>query len=193
MEIWQYNDVSELYHWGIKGMKWGVRRFQNEDGKLTQAGRLRYYRKSKNYDPKYGFSESDAVDYLKKSKGNKKEAEASVKKDAAKLRASNDQNAKIKKGAIAVGATIAVLGGLTLGGAGAATLAIGGAGYHYGVLPAAAAMTAKAVTALGLGSSASSAAVGAAFTHRVNKGHDRVDSIIKQNADLTIEHIRERK
>lgn len=32
----------ELSHHGIKGMKWGVRRFQNEDGSLTNAGRTRY-------------------------------------------------------------------------------------------------------------------------------------------------------
>lgn len=33
---------GELYHWGIKGMKWGVRRYQNKDGSLTKAGRKRY-------------------------------------------------------------------------------------------------------------------------------------------------------
>jgi len=33
---------NELYHHGIKGQKWGVRRFQNSDGSLTAAGKKRY-------------------------------------------------------------------------------------------------------------------------------------------------------
>lgn len=33
---------NELQHWGIKGMRWGVRRFQNKDGTLTKAGQRRY-------------------------------------------------------------------------------------------------------------------------------------------------------
>ena len=32
----------ELYHHGIKGMRWGIRRFQNKDGSLTSAGKKRY-------------------------------------------------------------------------------------------------------------------------------------------------------
>ena len=32
---------SYLAHYGIKGMKWGVRRYQNEDGSLTEAGKKR--------------------------------------------------------------------------------------------------------------------------------------------------------
>lgn len=43
--MWQYLSPStpnELYHYGILGMKWGVRRFQNKDGSLTKAGQLRY-------------------------------------------------------------------------------------------------------------------------------------------------------
>lgn len=34
-------DNNELIHWGIKGMKWGVRRYQNKDGTLTAAGKRR--------------------------------------------------------------------------------------------------------------------------------------------------------
>ena len=33
---------TTLTHWGVKGMKWGVRRYQNKDGSLTAAGKKRY-------------------------------------------------------------------------------------------------------------------------------------------------------
>lgn len=39
---------NELYHHGIKGQKWGVRRYQNEDGTYTNEGKERYFGKSSN-------------------------------------------------------------------------------------------------------------------------------------------------
>ena len=38
---------SQLYHHGILGMKWGVRRFQNKDGSLTSAGKRHLEQNSK--------------------------------------------------------------------------------------------------------------------------------------------------
>ena len=37
--MWKYNYSDELYHHGVLGMKWGIRRYQNKDGSLTPAGK----------------------------------------------------------------------------------------------------------------------------------------------------------
>lgn len=44
---------SYLTHYGVKGMHWGIRRYQNPDGTLTNAGKIRYKAldKSKDYIP----------------------------------------------------------------------------------------------------------------------------------------------
>lgn len=42
MATFYLNHESELYHHGILGMHWGIRRYQNKDGSLTPAGRKRY-------------------------------------------------------------------------------------------------------------------------------------------------------
>lgn len=45
-------DENYLAHHGIKGQKWGVRRFQNEDGTLTREGQLRYAKYLKDKEEK---------------------------------------------------------------------------------------------------------------------------------------------
>lgn len=59
-----------IRHWGIKGMKWGVRRYQNEDGTLTNAGKKRYDRdvrenKAKKKDNRIDVSNPDPNRWVK--------------------------------------------------------------------------------------------------------------------------------
>lgn len=44
---------SYLVHHGVKGMKWGVRRYQNKDGSLTPAGKKRVQEAGSLYFPAY--------------------------------------------------------------------------------------------------------------------------------------------
>lgn len=58
---------GELYHWGVKGMKWGVRRYQDKDGSLTAAGKKRYARDAREK----GYSKQDEDGTYYKTAGKK--------------------------------------------------------------------------------------------------------------------------
>lgn len=55
-------ESDHIVHFGIKGQKWGIRRFQNEDGTLTEEGKTRYGRQqedSKKWKPEDARNLSD--------------------------------------------------------------------------------------------------------------------------------------
>ena len=113
-----YLDYYRLYHHGIKGQKWGIRRFQNEDGTLTAEGRQRY-----EVDSSGRMSERGKAIYKMDHKGYKKDAklaaqEARRQERITKAKASSNVGATAKgvaKGAAAgLGVGGAVAGGLFL-------------------------------------------------------------------------------
>lgn len=56
------NGQAYLAHFGIKGMKWGIRRYQNPDGTLTQEG-INRYNKARQKQQKKFYKAAAASDY----------------------------------------------------------------------------------------------------------------------------------
>lgn len=59
-------DETILYHYGILGMKWGIRRYQNKDGTLTKAGLKRYNKAQDTIDELNGAKKATDVKLTKR-------------------------------------------------------------------------------------------------------------------------------
>lgn len=64
--------IDELVHYGIKGQKWGRRRYQNKDGSLTPAGRERYG-SEENFENQYPAEQKAVLTGTKKAVDGAKE------------------------------------------------------------------------------------------------------------------------
>lgn len=76
-------DKRTLKHSGIKGMKWGVRRYQNPDGSLTPAGRKRYGGDSYQQDPVKSLSDAELRQRINRIQMENTYAQLTAKKKSA--------------------------------------------------------------------------------------------------------------
>lgn len=98
MDYNNYTYPCELYHYGIKGQKWGVRRFQKKDGTLTSDGKKRYSDESTTKShKKIKVTHRDVLEKKYRDKGMSPE----------EAKAAADKRIKVEK-------TVAVMAGVTV-------------------------------------------------------------------------------
>lgn len=93
-------DNEYLTHSGVRGMKWGVRRYQNSDGSLTEAGKKRYARDQReNTGKKKGnrVGEADPNRWIKEDLERTRRLTDESSNLSNKLKSINDSSARNKK------------------------------------------------------------------------------------------------
>lgn len=93
---------NQIWHWGVKGMKWGVRRYQNEDGTLNAAGKKRYAsdvvanakKKKDNRLPEDGLNDPNR--WVKEDRERTKRVVDSSNQMAGNLKTLNDKSMRIQ-------------------------------------------------------------------------------------------------
>lgn len=72
---------DELYHFGINGQKWGIRRYQNEDGSRTPEGKIHYGYKTIGMDSEEAKSRKQIRIERREARRAKKEAKRIAKEE----------------------------------------------------------------------------------------------------------------
>ena len=91
---------NELYHHGILGQKWGVRRYQNADGSLTAKGIKRYKARAEKYKAraeKYLDKNSNKLNKLKKQYDDDRLTAKGIKRNATNIEIANKIRPKLEK------------------------------------------------------------------------------------------------
>jgi hypothetical protein len=99
---WSLYYNNQIWHWGVKGMKWGVRRYQNADGSLTDAGKRRYSndvaanakKKKDNRLPEEGLNDPNR--WVKEDRERTKRVVDSGNQMAGNLKTLNDKSMRIQ-------------------------------------------------------------------------------------------------
>ena len=82
---------NELYHYGVLGMRWGVRRYQKRDGTLTNSGKKRYDKEMNKLK-----AEEKKIKNQKRTKAKIDKLEAK-RKSIEELKKSSDKKKKTDK------------------------------------------------------------------------------------------------
>lgn len=112
--------TDELYHHGILGQKWGVRRYQNEDGTLTDLGKKRL--KKDEYD-------SYVREKMSKTT-NREEATKALRSESRDLGEGYERRSMTRAGKSIAAGLLTTIGGIGMfvGGGATGNLALAGAG-----------------------------------------------------------------
>ena len=98
-------DYNSIYHYGVKGTKWGRRRFQNEDGSLTPEGERRYLVHDGRL--KHDGKSNDTKEKIKETANNVKDTAKLMWKDKKKI-AKDQIKGAVVPGVVGIGSSIAV-------------------------------------------------------------------------------------